>query len=168
MSAGQVAPMSGIIGLQLRPPPAPPVLVEPAWLDEPPLLAEDPPVVDEDPPLLDEDPPELLLVPAPLPFPELLLEPPQATAAAHATTTLAIPHLTKFMSRPFSVKAGTGRNRAKLSLWVCGNHSHGRQIPKHGPRRQICARANQHERVVRAIFERAEAALREHVRPSFD
>jgi hypothetical protein len=166
--------MSGIIGLQLRPPPTPPVLDEPAWLDEPPLLAEDPPVVDEDPPVVDEDPPwldedpaELLLVPAPLPLPLLLLLPPQATAAAHATTTLAMPHLTKFMTCPSSVKAGTGRNRAKLSLWVCGNHSNGRQIPKRGACRQVCARADQHQRIVRAIFERAEAGARQHVRPSF-
>jgi hypothetical protein len=85
--------------------PATPVV--PARLVVPPKLAKVPPLLKLVPPLLELVPPwpELVppvleVVPAPLPLPPVLLEPPQATSAAQATTALAILHLVTFMSRP--------------------------------------------------------------------
>jgi hypothetical protein len=78
----------------------------PMPLAVPPWLVVPPPLVEVVPPVLELVPPEL--VPAPLPLPVELLEPPHAATAAQATTTLAIPYLIKFMTHPLVRPAQAG------------------------------------------------------------
>ena len=77
----------------------------------PPELELVPPELELVPPELLLVPAELLLVPAPLLLPLSLLEPLHATTAAQATTTLAMPYLIKFMSRPLLRPAQAGAPR---------------------------------------------------------
>ena len=104
-AAGHICAAGSMVVPQV--PPAP-TDVAPAWLEvmPPPLVA----VLPAELPLPAAEfvlPAEVILVPAELlvpallPLLPLLFEPPHAKTVAAATTALAIPYLTKFMTRPW-------------------------------------------------------------------